>query len=536
MDPQDKTSNSLGITPLFFIKKMSFSAFLKEWLQTIKPAYIGLALAFFIPIYLAFLGLERPYDAIPDQDLLWIAESLRLYRDSPPTYPDHPGVYWTLSYTLKLKVLSFIGLVATEPSQPISIQDATLLTQLARIENGFLCSLCVISGWSLFRILGINQGLCSLILSAMFCSTGIFLAVGNIRNEVTSLLFLLTYINLNWLAYSLPTTSIRGKYVTLVLALLSFFLAVYCKIQILLLSPFAFLVCLYIWGINGFPRLLKFWFDSPGFAALNMGGLIGLGGVLPWFISSWDNRPSHGIDFIDATFWTMINLSLLLVLICASDLIRPPLLILKKIWVSIALLNSTEVTVSRFIAHPIWSRQVFSFPSNSIGFIDNRDRIESLFATMFQYLNDLSIFPSFLICIAVLSITVFLIILVVKTPRLDELWLPLIWILLALVWIVNSSRYQSFYTLYLFLPTTLTLGITLKKIHGGRFQTIIFFCSMILLAGIIVRSVHNLSTISDFAYQNQGSQSLCTGQAMDVLMSNTSIGRCTEFKKKFKLN
>ncbi|NBO31197.1 MAG: hypothetical protein EBV05_06210, partial [Cyanobacteria bacterium WB6_1B_304] len=100
MDPQDKTSNSLGITPLFFIKKMSFSAFLKEWLQTIKPAYIGLALAFFIPIYLAFLGLERPYDAIPDQDLLWIAESLRLYRDSPPTYPDHPGVYWTLSYTL----------------------------------------------------------------------------------------------------------------------------------------------------------------------------------------------------------------------------------------------------------------------------------------------------------------------------------------------------------------------------------------------------------------------------------------------------
>ena len=532
MGCQDKTSNSQRIAPLFFIKKMSFSAFLKEWLQTIKPAYIGLALAFFIPIYLGFLGLERPYDAIPDQDLLWIAESLRLYRDSPPTYPDHPGVYWTLSYTLKLKVLSFIGLVATEPNQPISVQDATLLTQLARIENGFLCSLCVISGWSLFRILGINQGLCSLILSAMFCSTGIFLAVGNIRNEVTSLLFLLTYINLNWLAYSLPATSIRGKYVTLVLALLSFFLAVYCKIQILLLSPFAFLVCLYIWGINGFPRLLKFWVDSPGFASVNIGGLIGLGGVLPWFISSWDNRPSHGIDFIDATFWTMINVSLLLVLMCASDFIRPPLLILKKIWVSIALLNITEVTVSKFIAHPMWSRQVFSFPSNSIGFVDTGDRL----ATIFEFLNDLAIFPGFVICTAALCIIAFLVISFVQTKWLDQLWLPLIWILLVLIWIVNSTRYQSFYTLYLFLPTTLTLGITLKNIHGGRFQTIIFFCSMILLAGIILRSVQNLSTISDFAYQNQGSQSLCTGQGMDVLMSNTSIGRCTEFKKKFKLN
>gem|GEM_PF-4884658 len=60
----------------------------------------------------------------------------------------------------------------------------------------------------------------------------------------------------------------------------------------------------------------------------------------------------------------------------------------------------------------------------------------------------------------------FLIILVIQTRRLDELWLPLIWILLALVWIVNSSRHQPFYTLYLFLPTTLTLGITLKKIQG----------------------------------------------------------------------
>ena len=44
-----------------------------------------------MPLVVALLALARPYDAVPDQDLIWLSDALKLYRDQSPRYMDHPG-------------------------------------------------------------------------------------------------------------------------------------------------------------------------------------------------------------------------------------------------------------------------------------------------------------------------------------------------------------------------------------------------------------------------------------------------------------
>ena len=85
-------------------------------------AWIGLALALLMPLVVALLALGRPYDAVPDQDLIWVSDALKLFREIPPRYMDHPGSYWPLSSAFKLNVLGpdGLGLFALKPGQLIS--------------------------------------------------------------------------------------------------------------------------------------------------------------------------------------------------------------------------------------------------------------------------------------------------------------------------------------------------------------------------------------------------------------------------------
>ena len=56
-------------------------------------------------VLVGLAGLHRPYDAIPDQDMLWASEALRLLRGVAPSYADHPGIFWTLTYTVNSRIL-----------------------------------------------------------------------------------------------------------------------------------------------------------------------------------------------------------------------------------------------------------------------------------------------------------------------------------------------------------------------------------------------------------------------------------------------
>ena len=152
------------------------------------------------------MGLNRPYDAIPDQDLLWASEALRLHSGRGPSYADHPGVYWTLSYLLKLIHLPKIGINFLNVNGYLTPDGAKSLIQISRIENGILCGLCSISFIPIMRCLGISRKLTLAGIFMLTCSTGLLTAVSEIRNEMTSTLLMTIYINLNLLASQLKTT------------------------------------------------------------------------------------------------------------------------------------------------------------------------------------------------------------------------------------------------------------------------------------------------------------------------------------------
>ena len=56
---------------------------------------------FAIPsLIVGWLGLNRPYYSTPDQDFLWVSQSIRLLKGLGPSYADHPGAYWPVSFLI----------------------------------------------------------------------------------------------------------------------------------------------------------------------------------------------------------------------------------------------------------------------------------------------------------------------------------------------------------------------------------------------------------------------------------------------------
>ena len=64
-----------------------------EMLKAAKNLNWFLVLGFLCPLVVSILAIDRPYDSVPDQDLLWLSESLRLFRAAPPTFLDHLDSY-----------------------------------------------------------------------------------------------------------------------------------------------------------------------------------------------------------------------------------------------------------------------------------------------------------------------------------------------------------------------------------------------------------------------------------------------------------
>ena len=102
-----------------------------------KQFYI---LFFGIPsLIVGWLGLNRPYYSSPDQDFLWIAQSIRLFKGLGPSYADHPGAYWPLSFLVKFFVFSrnsVYEFIDKYGAVPVEIIDKII--HLSRIENTFI--------------------------------------------------------------------------------------------------------------------------------------------------------------------------------------------------------------------------------------------------------------------------------------------------------------------------------------------------------------------------------------------------------------
>ena len=112
------------------------------FMRTPKELLIFIA-CLLVPVSVGVMGIERPYDAIPDQDLLWASEALRLLRGVAPSYADHPGALWTLTYIFNIKIAQlFHNGTTLDQSGSITKDGISHIITLARIENAFLAGTC----------------------------------------------------------------------------------------------------------------------------------------------------------------------------------------------------------------------------------------------------------------------------------------------------------------------------------------------------------------------------------------------------------
>ena len=490
------------------------------------------------PILLSIFALGRPYDSVPDQDVLWLSESLRLFRNAPPTYIDHPGAYWTLSYLFKLKLLSFKGLlsfVSVRPGVPVSVKDATTLIYLGRLEQGIICGALVGSFWLSLRLFGVTERLSGLMAFIYGTSAGVLWEAVQIRNESTSLLFLFIYINLSLVVTRFRARSLPVRWALSVTAVVAFIFAIYCKIQILVLAVLVMpLVVFRLINLRGFKPI-----DSSVKHACIDILLAATVCIMGWFAvtSNWAFAPNspffHRLTHLNILFWLYINLALSVGLtVCTSGSIfsRSKVLILAR---SSLVILFIEILFARVLVHTAWSAQVFLSPSSllGIGTLEDPDTLHNAQIYLHQ------VFPIFTeVAVGALCLLFFLVLIRLVLNRDAPSLLALISMSAAfIVFVITATRLQLFYGVY-YLPPLL-MGVSASLAIGkGRdpLQSAIHILTLFTIIGLSLGSLNALADWRSYVFIDNTRKHLCFSQQMDQMMVNTSVGRCKEFESEMK--
>lgn len=486
-------------------------------------------------LLIAALGITRPYDAIPDQDLLWLREALLMHQGKAPGYPDHPGVFWQVLYTLKLKVLSLSDPLRFGAGVPIDADGASLIIRWARLENGILAGLTSLLLWPTLRQLGIQRWLAAIsVITTSLCLGNLESAV-QIRNELSSTFFILAHLNLALLLPDLKSP--RSFTATSAASMSCFLVAAYCKVQILILAPLCFLLILGRQYLreerkNSLPitRFLSFCNFKAIAGSLLLGSttwLIAVSG--PIFASL--NRFQHVRTELDLPFWTAIN-ALIILTTWASSPNRNA----EKSAVRIGLLYAlVTLLISRLMAYPVWTAQVFSFPSNALGFSGGGNRLGLLQEGIDRYLSDLFISSPVLTLLLIAGLAVSLLTQAIqaqtKEASLKAIWTFCLLSVCCAIWIANSMRPRGFYELYLIIPSLIVLTLAVSKINRTTFciRSITSVISITLISLSLLQSISNLSVLSRIAKMTQPREYLCFEQAFDYSLSKTSVSTCANF-------
>ena len=510
---------------------------MRRWLRVHASTFLA-GLGIIAPILLSIFALGRPYDSVPDQDLLWLSEALRLFRNAPPTYIDHPGSYWTLSYLFNLKLLSFKGvlsIVSARPGVPISVVDATTLIYLARIEQGLLCSALVGSFWLSLRLFGVRRRLSGLMSLIYGTSAGILWETVQVRNESTSLLFLFLYIIFTLVAVNVHSRSRAACGALSVAAVAAFIFAIYCKIQVLVLSVLA--IPLVVGRLINSRRI-----DSIDFSAKQVCVDILVSTIvciLGWFAvtSNWVFAPNppffHRLTHFNLLFWLYINLGLSIGLgICTSGSIfsRSKGLVLAR---SSFVVLFVEILFARILFHPAWSAQVFLSPSSLFGIGTLED--PSFLYNAQIYLRQT--FPGFAeVSAGALCLLFFLMVIRLLLKRDAPTLLAVLYMSAAfVVFVAMSTRLQLFYGVY-YLPPLL-VGVFAVLALGkrrGSLQSATHFLALFVILGLSLGSLNALADWRSYVFIDNKSEHLCFTQQMDQLMVNTSVSTCKEFESEMK--
>ncbi len=484
-------------------------------------------------LLIAALGLDRPYDAIPDQDLLWLREALLMHQGKAPGYPDHPGIFWQVLYTLKLKLLSLSNPLRFGAGIPIAPDDANLIIRWARLENGILAGLSSLLLWPTLRQLGIQQWLTTIsVITCCLCLGNLESAI-QIRNELTSTFFLLAYLNIALLLPNLKSRPYcRAASTT---AMTCFLVAAYCKVQILLLTPFVFALIL---GNQYLKTDAENILRSRGLLSLQnlkaIAGSLILGSGI-WLIAVSGpifaslNRFQHVRTELDLPIWTAINAFLVLTTRAGASQRNPA-----KATFQVGLLyGAITLLITRVLAYPVWTAQVFSFPSNALGFSGGANRLDTLQEGIYKYLSDLFISSPRITLLLAAGLVISLLTQAIqryhKPTASRATWLLCLIGLCCSIWMANAMRPRGFYEPYLIVPALILLTLSVSTLRTSAQNSITPVIAITLIGLSLIQSVSNLFLVPQIAQMTQPREYLCFEQAFDQALSRTSIATCDNF-------
>ena len=514
-------------------------------------AWIAFSLALLMPLVVALLALARPYDAVPDQDLIWVSDALKLFREIPPRYMDHPGSYWPLSTAFKLDVLGADGLdlLALKPGQLISPAQVSQLVVWNRIEQGLLCLALVLAFWWLSRLVLKQQWLSAVTTACFALSYGVLFEAVQPRNESTSMLFVLLFCCLTIGAFQAQDDS-QGmnwrRRQACLLAVIALFASLYCKLQVVPLALLALLILPFTFGFRPAAVLASLKASKlqvTGIVALGFvsSGLVYALGSQQWLMNlppifygaeAWKGIPYTSLIALPLLFWPAIFLLLALVCHCAAPWLRSRGWLSYSIWLVVVWFVSLS-----FVAWvpENWSKHVFTAPLSLLW----RSELYARDINMAAPFAQISIWPLDWAAAMSVGLLVSLLALAVVLKQSKPLLLLLFWALAVVIFAYNTTRFQPFYSIYFLPPLLLALAAIVewrptRSASGKPAQALTrtsHALACLLIGGIGIQSVLQLGALPETIAYSQPPEALCyQRQGMDSLLANTSVGGCKDFE------
>ena len=499
---------------------------------------------FAIPsLIVGWLGLNRPYYSSPDQDLLWISQSIRLFKGLGPSYADHPGAYWPVSFLIKFFIFSRNSVsefIDQYGAVPVEIIDKII--HLSRIENSFITASLPLIFFLLLKELEVDKKTSILTTYTLCLSTATLNLVSDIRHENIGIFFMFLYLLLTSKELN-KGKNIFSINIKAFINNLFFYASIFSKQQILLLSPLIFLFILNVLKIkdpeyykkletlkkrNNISNILLFFFLSG----------------TPWILVSIEEFYKFGvIFFVNLPFWSFINAGLIFsMIISAKEKIK------KSVFLKYLFLQTLiQILVFEIAAPNVWRRSITAFPSflfpfSSIsnGNIDLFIRLKDFINLTKKYSINLAWPGNLVFLIMFLFIIYFTIrLILILISKGDFSLLDYSVFSLLILTVILSLRQQSFYQIYFFVPILilLSLGYSNNFLRRNNIKdkflmhNFLFLITSILLLSFSIKSTINIFNLNKFVSIPQSRELLCDSQTLDYSLKNTPAGSCDFFEK-----
>lgn len=501
-------------------------------------------LFFAIPsLIVGWLGIKRPYYSTPDQDLLWFSQSIRLFKGLGPSYSDHPGSYWPVSFLVKFFILSKSFLFKfIDQYDEISEEIIDKIINLSRIENTLITASLPLIFFLILKELEVDKKIVISITYILCLSSATLNLVSDIRHENIGILFMLLYL--------LFTIKDLNKYKKIyflnlkaIINTLFFYASIFCKQQILLLSPLIFIFIFYFLKIKDLNYYEKFNNLLKRKNISNLFLLFSLSGI-PWIIISIEEFYKFGvIYFLNLPFWSFINSGLILSMIISAKEKIEKTIFLKYLFV----ITLMQILFFEIFAPNVWRRSITAFPSFLFPFSSLSDGNINIFIRLKDFINltkeysmNLS-WPSNLLFLFIFLLIIYFIIrwLIFFKNKRDFLLLDYSIFSLLILTLILSLRQQSFYQIYFFIPLLILLSLRYgnnflrRQNIGEKFllNNFLYYVTSILLISFFIKSTTNVFNLNKFVSVPQSRELLCNPQTLDYSLKNTPVGTCEFFEK-----